>query len=112
MPVDKPNKHGEVPGNALESQRLFDRQMIRAASQMVHAERAFERLDEEDVVVSRVVIRLPVGDGAEYLAVLNAEAPTGKLVAFHRAGTFMECIVGVCERLVNGSLKWTPDKFG
>jgi len=108
----EPNKNGEVPGNAVESQRLFDKQMIRAASQLVHVERALERLDQEDVVVGRVVIRLPVGDGAEFLAVLNADTPEGKMVAFHRAGTFMECIVGVCERLVNGSMKWTADKYG
>lgn len=110
--MSKKRERGEdVPGDAMSSQALFDRQMIRAASSMVHVDGAFERLDEDDIIVSRVVIRLPVGDGSEYLVVANATQGEHKLVAFHRAVSFMEAVTGFCERIVNGSMKWQADRY-
>lgn len=109
---EKANKNGDVPGNVLGTQALFDRQMIRAASILVHTDKALERFDDDDCVVSRVVIRMPEVAGGEYLAVVNMTRLGEKFVAFHRAGTYMECVIGLSERLVNGSIKWTPDKYG
>lgn len=108
---ERKNVDQDVPGNAIASAALFQSQMIRSASTMLHAEEAFSRLDDEDIVVQRVVVRLPQGHGTEYVLVCNAIHLDEKLVAFHRAASWLEVLVGFCERLKNGSLKWQPDKY-
>ena len=104
-------RNQDMPGNAMESQAQYQRQMVRLAEQLVRAERTFDNLFDEDVVVLRMTIRLPQYEGQEYMVIVGARSPEGRVVTFHSSETFAEAVRGALARLENRSNKWREDKY-
>ena len=102
-------RNQEHDGNAMASAAAFRQQLIRSGELLLRAERIFERCWDEDVFVRNVNIKLDGGGGGNYLAIVKAETPEGKIVAFHDAPTLLELVTGLLARLENKSLKWRED---
>jgi len=100
----------EVPGNAMESARLYANELARVAELCFEMDKILARLDERDVWVKALRFRAPSDIGTEWLAIVTAHGPEGDAVGFHAAPTFQECLKGTLERLRNGSFKWKADK--
>lgn len=69
---------------------------------------------ERDISVelSGLTIRAPKEEGGEILVVLRGLDEEGAaVVAFHSAFSLDEALVGVENRLANGSLKWRIDEW-
>lgn len=97
-------------GNAAASAAAFTRQMVRVGEVLHRAEFTIDRDADEDLFLTHINIKVnPSGDGG-YLAIIKAETPEGRVVAFHDAPTLAETIVGVLDRLSNRSLKFREDR--
>ncbi len=105
-------KNTDVPGSAVGSHAAYLRQMVRQAETLQDLERTADRLFEEELLVRGITIRFPEDARPEYLAVVRVEGPGGRLVAFHNAPTFIEVVVGVVNRLKNGTMKFKEDQYG
>lgn len=58
-------------------------------------------------------IRCPTEDKPDFLVTVRAlDAEGAPQVAFHGAAELDDCLVGLLNRLDNGSLNWRPDQFG
>lgn len=101
----------DIPGNAVGSHAAYARQMIRQAETLAGVEDMLERLDDEGTFVLGMSIRFPDGDRPEYLAVVRVDGDEGRRVAFHGALTLLETLVGVVDRLKNGSMQFKEDKY-
>lgn len=104
-------EYKDVPGNAMESARLYAQTCIRQAEVLLRMEKHIEHLFESGCDIYRITVRTPTIDRASYMAVVAARIDGVAMVAFHDAPTFMECIVGVAERIENRTLKFKEDKY-
>lgn len=58
-------------------------------------------------------VRGPQGPGGDFLITVRGLDEDGQaVVAFHGASDLAECLRGLSNRLLNGSLKWRSDQFG
>lgn len=81
--------------------------------------RAVKRLDRqlflsvsEDERPTGLKIRAPQHDTDDYLAVVTqVNSEGGYEVGFHGASSLSELLVGLSNRLDNGSVKWHEDKY-
>lgn len=68
-------------------------------------------LYREDGLLS-LRVRAPRDQGDDYLVVVRALDADGRpVVAFHGASTFVDALVGLSNRMANGTLKWKADRF-
>lgn len=58
-------------------------------------------------------VRFPREDGEDFLVTLRALDEAGApVVAFHGAATLEDAVMGVVNRIDNGSLSWRADQWG
>jgi hypothetical protein len=105
-------KDSEVPGNAMASQQAYTRQLVRQAELLLRWEGIVNRLEDEEVWVDGLSIRMPTYDRPDTFVTVRAHTPTGKIVAFHGAPTLYEAVAGVVARVENRTLKWREDQYG
>jgi len=101
----------DIPGNAMGSQAAYVRQMLRQSEALLGFEDDVRRLDEADMFILTVSVRFPHGDRSEYLAVVRVDGAGGRRVGFHNAPTYLETLVGVVNRLKNGSMRFKEDVY-
>lgn len=104
-------KDTDVPGNTLESQRLFDEMLRKTGRRVRELERTMLRLEEDGVTIKMLKLNCKAGPRGEWLAILTAQGEEGGLVAFHSADGLPEVLAGLSTRLGNGSLKWKEDEY-
>jgi len=74
--------------------------------------RGFENPGTFGVELTGMSLRAPNGERGEYLAVVRALDDAGApIVAFHSAMFLADLLVGLTERLNNGSMRWRDDEF-
>lgn len=99
-------------GNSMASAAGLTRMLVRQAEALHRIENTLGQLEDEDIFVLGMSLRAPNYEKAEWLAVLRADSPNGRLVAFHNAPSYAELVSGVAERLTNRSIKWKADQYG
>lgn len=104
-------RNTEVPGNTLESQRLFDREMIKIGRAVLSLQSRLEHMADEGVEVKALRLTYRNGVHGEVLCVVTAGTESGGIVAFHSADGLGEVLKGVSARMVNGSIKWKEDEY-
>ena len=104
-------EYKEVPGSSYLSQLAYQKALITFAEKLVRFERVAERLFEDDVHIMGMTIRVPSGEGEDYLVTIRAFVGGDAKVAFHAGATIVEVLGGVMNRLTNNSLKWKDDKY-
>lgn len=101
----------EVPGSVLATAAMTQRILTKAGHAVHAASYRMETLEDEGVSVLRIAFKARGGPSGEWLAVIGAATHEGAKVAFHSADSFHGCVEGVCNRLMNGSLKWKDDEY-
>lgn len=104
-------RNSEVPGNAMASAALFAKEMVRAGESLYQMEYTLDTLFDKEVVVTSIRIRTPGLTQEGYLVVVNALVLGDAVVGFHGDTTFGKAVIGVIERLRNGTIKWKPDEY-
>lgn len=105
-------KPKDVPGNTLQSQLLFDRELHKVGHRVYDIDSFIQRSVRDKFVVRAIKFRAGKVPGAEWMAIITAYSPDGPVVAFHSGEGFKELVVGLAARLKNGSLKWKADEYG
>lgn len=68
--------------------------------------------DDRDQRIVKVVIKGPEYYGGEFFSIVAADGDNGEpLVAFHTAESLAGVLVGLGNRVRNGSLKWRADEY-
>lgn len=101
----------DIPGDAMASQREFERQMVRLATQLLRFEQVVVRLDEEGTWVTGMTIRCPGEDRADYLVVVRARTSVGYVVGFAGGDSLAEAIRVTCAKLENRTMRWKEDQY-
>lgn len=83
-----------IRGEALED---LDYQLVRAA--------------ENDMLIQGIKIRPAQYAGGDTLITVTALAGGTKYVAFHAGSSVADAVVGLRNRLANGSLQWREDHY-
>lgn len=105
-------KYDEVPGNAMQSQAVFDREVFDTGRRVFDISGFIHRGASDRFVVRSIKFRAGPVPGAEWLVVVTAYSPDGPVVAFHQGADFKTALIGLAARLKNGSLKWKVDEYG
>lgn len=96
----------------VEGQRLDDRTKGRLLWGVRYLEKALDGHQVGDVDCVGFSIRPPTREKNEYLCVLRGLSDDGSpVVAFHSSAGLADTLIGVGERLRNGSLSWRPDEY-
>lgn len=101
----------EVPGSVLATAAMTQRILTKAGHAVHSASYRMEVLEGEGVGVTKIAFKARGGPSGEWLAVIGVDTPDGSKVAFHSADSFHGCVEGVCNRLMNNSLKWKDDEY-
>lgn len=104
-------KNKDIPGNAVASAAEYARQQARNGEKLLVVDKLLADWDEDEVFIDGFSLRPPSMDRGDWLMVIRANGPEGRLVAFHDAPTFAELIVGFVNRLQNRSLKFREDQY-
>lgn len=110
--MEKRKRSEETPGNAIASAEAVTRRLVATSEQLYRAERTFDRLWEELVIIKSVKIRLPTETSPGYLGVVTAEIEGVGYVGFVSEDTFADCARKVIAMLENKSIQWKEDKYG
>lgn len=101
----------EVPGNSMGSQQAFEKQMIRAASQILRFENVVARLHEDAIIIKSISIRIPTNPGGDFLAVIRSDKDGSASVAFIASDTLLDVLRKATATLENKTAKWKDDKY-
>jgi hypothetical protein len=75
-------------------------------------ERELMRSAYVDGHITGLTIKAPQDEADDYLAVLRRVSAEGEpQVAFHGSENFGSLLVGIANRIGNGTMKWHPDKY-
>lgn len=105
-------KQKDIPGNTLQSQAVFDREVQKTGSRVYDIDGWVDRSVKDRVVVRAIKFRAGKVPGAEWMVIITAYSPDGPVVAFHAGDGFKDTLVGLAARLKNGSMKWKVDEYG
>lgn len=88
--------------------RITDREGKSIARLGAYMERS---LYSDDGLLS-LRVRAPRHQEDDYLAIVKSLDSEGRpMVAFHGASNLVDVLVGLSNRIANGTLKWMPDKY-
>lgn len=105
------NRDVEVSGNVIATQANLEREIAKAGN-AVHTMAYLHNLHiQEGVYVRSLRFKAPSDGFGEWLGILSITRPEGNFVAFHRATSLPECVVGMVNRYRNGSLQWKEDDY-
>jgi hypothetical protein len=89
-----------------------DRAVMRTGIVVWKSAAIIEHMGDEGVVLKKITLKAPVGQGGDWLAVVTAGTEGEALVAFHSGQSLRECLEGALNRLENRSLTWKKDSYG
>lgn len=104
-------KQLDIPGDARASAIAIQRALLKISEQLARAEDIYERLDENDLSIDSMSLRLPQYVSGDYLVTVRARKEGVAVVGFHGADSMAEVLRGVMARLENGSMQWKDDKY-
>lgn len=101
----------DVPGNTLASQAAFTEGMVKASAQILRADKIIERCDDADIFIRAIKLMPPTDGRTDWLVVVSADSPDGRLVAFTGALDCLEALRGCFAKMENKSMKWRQDTW-
>lgn len=105
------SKRQDVPGNSIASELEYQRQMIRAAEQLLRLDRVLERLWDEGRRVLSMSVRMPREYGDDVLVVIRCDYDGAREVAFVSSDSVLDAVRKAAASLENGSVKWRDDEY-
>jgi hypothetical protein len=90
--------------------QLFERVKEKSGFALMRLGSICERSRDLDISITEIRIKL---DGSVYdnvLLIVKAETPEGNIIAFHGGEDLASVVIGLVNRLDNGSIKWKEDK--
>lgn len=104
-------RNEEVPGNTMQSAVNLARLLEKIARPVMIFQGRYEGERTEGVEILAIRFKAPGHPMGEWLAVVSASIEDERVVAFHKADDFSECLKGVLNRINNGSIKWRSDEY-
>lgn len=101
----------EEPGNVLATQANIDRVLAKAANALFVASECFDVPERVGYLVKSIRFKAPEEPGGEWMAVMTIMDEEGQKVGFHSGGDFSETLVGLCNRIRMGKMKWRKDEY-
>lgn len=105
------HRNNEVPGNVLATAAMTERLLSKAGLALYQAANSMDRLHEEEIHITAIRFKPRGLEAGEWLAVVTAEMDGSAVVAFHSGDGFVTTVTGICNRIMNGSLKWKEDEY-
>jgi len=109
--MSRGRKIEEHDGQALAAARSYAAEMVRIGEAVSGFEHLLDRLDEANIMIASVRVKVPLGDEVDYLIIVRARQEGRGVVGFHAGTTLRETLVGTIARLSNGSMKWKDDEY-
>lgn len=107
--MTKRNK--EVPGNTLESQRIFERELMRIGLAVLALESGLVRMEQDDVVLKAIRLAYAGGPQGDVLCIMTATTEEAGVVAFCSGSSLSAVLCTVSNQIRNGSIKWKEDQY-
>lgn len=95
-------------GAALEALR---RRCLTLGEALMTLEGGLQRLEQDYTVLLGLSIRFPARVGFDWLLVVRAERPEGRVVAFVQGRTLFDVLQGFVEGVEGASLRWQADQY-
>lgn len=102
------DQHTDRTGAFLDQQR---KRCATLGEGLMAFESALPRLEAEYTMVLGVSIRFPARVGFDWLIIVRAERPDGRVVAFTQGRTFFDALEGFVTAVEDNTLRWQPDKY-
>lgn len=101
-----------IPGNAYAEQLELDRMLHKIGAAIMRGNSYMEKNAEAGTYIRKISLASPWEKSGEWFVVITKYEEGMPLVAFHSADTLQQAVVGLLNRLRNGSLKWRTDEYG
>lgn len=101
----------DVPGNTMESQRLFDEQLRNIGRSVLMLESGLKILEDSGIVVKALRFVHNGGSRGDILCVVTAHTETGGIVSFVSGVDLSATIRTMSNQIRNGSIKWKEDQY-
>lgn len=101
----------EVPSNVVATAAMTERILSKTGFALHSTDHRLDSMIDEGIVIKQISLKASAGPRGEWLAVVTADTENGSIVAFHSSEGFTTVVEGVCNRLINGSLKWREDQY-
>lgn len=105
-------RNQEVPGNTIESQRLFERQLYNIGRALLQLESTLEHMESDGTTPKAIRLKFEGGAHGSILAVITAQSGDDPIVGFISSPSISTVLVTLSNQLKNGSLKWKEDQYG
>lgn len=109
--VKKDRGVSDVPGNAMASAALVQRELMRIGEGVLKVQNELERAEDHDLYLKAIRAKTVDGASGEWFFILTADSGDGPVVSFVHADTLAGGLVTIGNKLRNGSMKWRPDEF-
>ncbi len=92
------------------SKRAAGRLLTKLGTRLEQLDTFIQEVPDDDTHVTEVRFSVRYGTVGDILGVIKANTAKGKQIAFHSGDTVSEVLVGLVNRLNNGTLVWKEDK--
>jgi hypothetical protein len=91
------------------SARAADNILRRSGTKLEQLGRLIEETPDDTHYITSITFKVQPEAFTAILGIVKADTGEGKVIAFHSDDTLGACLVGIVNRLVNGSLQWKED---
>lgn len=98
-----------VPGNSMQEQVEFQRQLIGEARSIRDLERWIRTSPIENVFVQQVKFLVKDDEGTNVLMVITTHTDEGKQVGFIGGSSVLDCIRMFTRKVGSGHMRWKDD---
>lgn len=92
------------------SKRAAARLLSKLGTRLEQLDRFIQEVPDDDTHITEVRFKVRYSTVGDVLGVVKADTSKGKQIAFHSDDTVSEALVGIVNRLNNGTLVWKEDK--
>jgi len=109
--MSKRNSVRDVNGNSIASAAAFERDLAKKGSAMLRFEQCLESLEEAEIYVEGLNVRLPGSGRSDVLVVVKATNGQQRWVVFCSGESLVAAIMNFVGRHQSGTLEWKEDQY-
>lgn len=102
------DQHGDRTGALLQQQQKRCQSLGEA---LMVFESLLPLLEAEYIMMLGLSIRFPARVGFDWLVIVRAEKPDGRVVAFVQGRTLFDALEAFVQGVTDGSLRWQADQY-